>query len=223
MIRLLTLFILGTVLSITAYAQSSAVSLSTGISYDVSNAGNYNFFHIPVSAEWSAPIIKENLWFLFKFTYSIPVGGEGADEAYTLNPALPGSVAVQKSIHSSLVLGSIGLRTYFKPNKKNGRFFIDFLPAGIYSQNFTVRYKNYDKTNYDIINPDVGTNISALAVALSVGYSIPVKSHNDLLIELNASTPLSFSRGLNDDGYDLSYKRAAPLQLTIGYNLNCGK
>jgi hypothetical protein len=222
MIRLFAL-LCSTILSITAYAQSSAVSLSTGISYDVSNAGNYNFFHIPVSVEWSAPIIKENLWFLFKVTYSVPVGGAGADEAYTLNPALPGMVYVQKSIRSSLFLGSIGVRTYFKPNKKNGRFYIDLLPLGIYSQNISVRYKNYDKTNYDIINPDVGTEISALAIALSVGYSIPVKNHNDLLIEFNASTPLSFNRGLSDDGYDLSYKRSAPLQLTIGYNLNCGK
>jgi hypothetical protein len=223
MIRLPILFIFGTVLSITAYSQSSAVSLSTGISYDVSNAGNYNFFHIPVSAEWSAPIIKENLWFLFKVTYSIPVGGEGADEAYTLNPALPGTVYMQKSIHSSLFLGSIGVRTYFKPNKKNGRFFIDMLPIGIYSQNFAVRYKNYDKTNYDIINQDVGTEISALAIALSVGYSIPVKKHNDLLIEFNASSPLTFHSFLSQDGYGLSYNEAAPLELTVGYNLNYGK
>jgi hypothetical protein len=221
MIRSLSIFICSTILSFTAYAQYS-VSLSTGISYDIKNAGNYNFFHLPVSLEWSAPMANEHLCFLFKSTYSIAVGGEGADEAYTLNPALPGMVYVQKSIHSSLFLCSIGLRTYFKPNKKKGRFFIDLFPLGLYTQNFLVKYKNYDKTNYDIINPDVGVSYSALAIASSVGYSIPVKK-NDLLIEFNANAPVSSNSFLSSNGYALSYNSAAPLELTVGYNLNYGK
>jgi hypothetical protein len=134
-----------------------------------------------------------------------------------LNPSLPSAIKLQKSITPFIFSESIGKRICLYKNKRNDALCLDLL-AGISNQYFRVVYKNYDKANYDILNPDVNLNVAGLFLAASLVYTIPKKT-GSLIIKLNVQTPPSAIRG----DYPLSYELCAPLQLTVGYDLFYGK
>lgn len=196
--------------SISANAQSF-LSLSTGISKDINNQ-NKSFYHIPVSLQWE-PFSNQGNPLFFQLDYDIPFRSINTGNAYTLNPALPAQVHLQENIHSYIFTMNIGFRIHLYTNKKNNTFFLN-LYSGICFQNFTVDYKNFDKVNYEVLNPDVNLKAGGFVLSMAGAYYFH-KRKQDMLLMLHVQSPLLAGNG----DYPLSYKYIAPLQLTFGYKL----
>ncbi len=82
-------------------------------------------------------------------------------------------------------------------------------------QHFTVTYRNYDKANYKVLNPDVDKFFSGVYASIAPVYNFH-RAKRDLFIMLRLQSPVLVGAG---DRYDLSYRQAAPMQLTFGYKL----
>ncbi len=189
----------------------SFISLSSGISRDINNTKP--FYHIPVSLQWK-PFPKSSNPFLIEVDYDIPFKNNSLVNAYTSNPSLPQQVSLQENIRSYLFTVSAGLRIYLFSIDANNKFYFDFL-LGFCNQKFKVDYVNYDNANYEVLNPDVDSNNSGFVLSTSVVYNL----NHDFQIMLHAQTPLLIDR----EKYPVSYKFAAPLQLTFGYNFYYNK
>ncbi len=196
-------------------AQSS-MSLSTGISTDLNNSNN-TFYHVPISFQWKPSAYKKALLFL-ELDYDIPFANKRTGDAYTLNPTLPEKVTLSEEISPYIFTIAIGFRIHLYTSKKNNSIYLNLLPIGLCNQNFKVSYKNYDKKNYEVLNPDVNSNPGGVVMSMAAVYDFH-KSKQDMRLMLHAQTPLLTSRG----DYPLSYKYAAPLQLTFGYNFYYNK
>ncbi len=190
----------------------SILSLSTGISSDL-NKANHNFYHIPVTLQWK-PSARKRASFFLEFNYDIPFTVKSTGYAYTLNPSLPEKIALRETIRPYIFTMSIGFRIHLYTSKKNNSFYLNLLPLGICSQYFKVNYKNFDKTNYEILNPDVNLNSGGFIASIEAAYYFH-KTKQDMMIMLHLQSPPIQNVG----DYPLSYKFVAPLQLTFGYNL----
>lgn len=211
----LILFTISTLYAAGVKAQSS-ITFSTGFSTDLNNHLNA-FHHIPVSLLWK-PFPEKRSPFFLEFDYDIPLSNTGTDKAYTLNPSLPEEVTLQKKIKAYIFTVSIGFRIHLYTNKKNNSFYLNLIPVGFCNQNFKVAYKNYDRENYEVLNPDVDMNNGGAVMSMAIIYNFHVRNQEFLLM-LHAQTPLFRKR--ND--YPASYKFIAPLQFTFGYNFYYNK
>lgn len=194
----------------------SFISVSSGISLDLNNA-NHNFYHIPITLQWK-PSAGERAPLFFELNYDIPFTAKSTSNAYTLNSSLPEKVTLQETIRPFFFTASIGFRIHLYTNKKNNGFYLNLLPIGFCAQYFKVNYKNFDKTNYDILNPDVNLNKGGVVTSIEAVYYFH-KTKQDMMIMLHLQSPLY--RKVSD--YPLSYKFIAPLQLTFGYNFYYNK
>ncbi len=196
-------------------AQSS-ISLSTGISTDLNNSGK-TFYHIPVSLQWK-PFADKKAPLFLEFEYDIPFANKRTGDAFTLNPGMPEKVTLFEKISPYIITVAVGFRIHLFTSKKNNSFYLNLLPVGISSQNFKVSYKNYDKENYEIANPDVNSHPDGFVMSMAAVYNFH-KTKQDMMLMLHVQTPLLISK----DDYPLSYKYVAPLQLTFGYNFYYNK
>ena len=197
-------------LSIDSNAQSY-VALSSGISKDINNT-NKSFYHIPVTLQWE-PFPDKSAAMFFRFDYDIPFPGKNSGESFTLNAALPQKVTLEENIRPVIFTTSLGFSMHFYTNKKNNSFYLNLL-TGYCHQNIKVNYKNYDKKNYEVLNPDVNLNKGALVLSMAGVYYFH-KSKQNMFLMLYVQSPLLIDIGR----YPLSYKSIAPLQLTYGYKL----
>jgi len=212
MIKLLTVLGCFVLFSLSVSAQSY-VSLSTGISRDVSNNA-VPFYAIPVTIQWK-PFRKYLNGLFFETDYDIPIAGYSTGTAYTLNPSLPASVTLKEKITPSVFTQFMGvtLGWYIDASKRNS-FFINPL-VGICDQSFSVKYENYDNKNYEVLNPDVNLEKTSLVCAIEIGY----KFHNDFIAMFHAQSGMLATKG----SYPLSYEFISPLQLNFGYTFNYNK
>jgi hypothetical protein len=206
MIKLLAVSVCCILFSLSASAQSY-VSLSTGISKDVSNNA-VPYYAIPVMVQWK-PFRKHWDVLFFETDYNIPIAGYNTGTAYTLNPSLPASVTVKEKIRPSVFTQFMGATfSWDVDTTKRNSFFINPL-VGICNQSFSVKYENYDNKNYEVLNPDVDLERASLVCAIEIGY----KFHNDFIVMLHAQSGMLSDKG----SYPLSYEFIAPLQLNLGY------
>lgn len=203
-----TLFLL--VACVFQKANSQAfIALSSGISKDLNN--KKTFYHIPVSLRWE-PFKKSG--FFINANYGIPLSRNGSADAYTANPLLPEHVVLKERIQPNLFTVEIGGTIHLYTNKKNNSMYLD-IATGVSSQHFKVNYKNYDKINYEVLNPDVNTDSSGLILSIAYIYNFHWRKQN-LFLMLHLQTPPLVS-ALNY--YSMNYKVIAPLQITFGYKL----
>jgi len=200
--------------SFATHAQSS-FSLSTGISSDLNNV-HHSFYHIPFSLQWK-PSPRKRAPFFVELDYDFPFTTKSTGQAYTLNPSLPKEVTLQETIRPYIFSVSIGFRIHLYTNKKNNSFYLDLLPFGISTQNFKVNYKNFDKENYEILNPDINMNRGGIVTSIAAVYNFH-KTKQDMKLMLHIQSPPL--RGTGD--YQL-HRFVAPLQLTFGYNFYYNK
>ncbi|MEJ0101852.1 MAG: hypothetical protein WDO19_07695 [Bacteroidota bacterium] len=189
---------------------------ATGFSTDVNTNKNNSkpFNHIPVSLQWSAGGFKKIL--LVKLDYFIPFTVSATDHAYTLNPGLPAEIAVQKSIRPFIFCVNMGVRLpVYKLNAKN-IFYADALLTAVCHQDIKVNYGAYDKTNYEILNPDMSLRKTSLSICTGLVYRYLLTNKSSLLCMLHLQGPPFATPKVK--GYGLSYWFVAPLQLTIGYS-----
>ena len=194
----------------------SVISLSTGWSTDLNNAV-HAFHHIPVSFNWQ-PLKDKRLPFLVELDYDIPLAIRSSGDAFTLNPALPGKVTLSEDIRPRLITASVGLTIPVYRRKSGKSIYVSFFPIAICNQDIKVTYKNYDKENYEVLNPDVTTKETGAVMAVAAVYNFHTLKQ-DLRLMLHLQTPLFKGNG----DYQLSYKYVAPLQLTFGYNFYYNK
>lgn len=195
----------------TEYANAQTyVALSTGISKDINNT-HKSFYHVPVLLQWEPFPNKENVIF-FQFEYDHPLTAKGSGEAYTLNPSLPQKVTLVESVRPFVFTTSLGLSILVYTNKRINTFNLNLLLGYCY-QNFKVTYKNYDKENYEVLDPDVNLNKNAFVLSMAGVYNF--NKAKNMFLRIGVQTPLLISAGR----YPLSYKYIAPLQLTYGYKL----
>lgn len=195
-------------------AQSS-ISLSTGISIDINNT--QSFYQVPFSLIWK-PFKDKKMPVFLEFDYAFPLGSNSTGEAYSLNPSLPQKIILREKISPYVFTVSLGFRIHLLTTKKNNIFYLNVAPFAICNQTINVSYKNYDKANYEVMNPDVNSKDGGLVMSIAPVYYFH-KAKQDLMIMLHLQTPLL--KGNRD--YYLSYKYMAPLQLTFGYNFYYNK
>lgn len=212
-IKLPILFVLIIFLAFTSEVQAqSFLSFSTGISKDLNNE-NHNFYYIPVTIQWK-PFPRKRSPLFFDLDYNIPFIVKSTGHAYTLNPSLSQEVTLRETIRASMFTVSMGFRIHIFTDKQNNSFYLKLIPFGLSFQNFKVKYKNFDKENYEILNADDNLNSGGLTASMEAEYNFH-KTKQDMVLRLHIQTP-----PLNSTGdYPLSYRFIAPLQLTFGYNL----
>jgi hypothetical protein len=69
--------------------------------------------------------------------------------------------------------------------------------------------------NYEVLNPDVGENLSGLYFSGAGVYNFH-RRRQDMFVMLRIQSP---SSAIHPDHYTLSYNKTAALQLTFGYKL----
>ena len=134
-------------------------------------------------------------------------------DAYTTNPQLPEHLVLTEVIKSTSFSIGIGWVIKIYTDKKKNRFSLH-LSTGIGAENFVIKYKNYDKKNYEVLNPDVATNFSGPYASIAAAYNFH-KGKQDMFIMLRLQTP---TPGKSEpDQYDLSFNTIAPMSVTFGY------
>lgn len=190
------------------FAQSF-VALSSGISTDLNN--KKPFYTVPVTLRWEP--FKRSAFFI-EATKGIGFNRIADGDAYTTKSGLPEHVVLTEVIKLNTFSVDIGGAIVLYTNKKNNRFTLN-LSMGIGTELFKVNYRNYDNNNYEVLNPDVGEDLSGLYVSIAGVYNFH-KRKQDMFVMLRLQSP---SSARNPDRYKLSYNVTAPLQLTYGYKL----
>ncbi len=185
----------------------SYISVSSGISKDMNNT--ISFYHIPLSVQWKPGSNRTGIF--FQFDYDIPFSGNSTGNAYTLNSSLPEKQTLPENIRASIFTVSMGFAIHIYTNKKNNSFQLNLL-MGLCAQNFKISYKNYDKANYEILNPDINLNAGGFVLSGAAVYNF---NNKKMFLMLQAQTLPIQTTG----DYPLSYKFIAPLQFTYGYKL----
>ena len=200
--------ILITFFSFQANAQS-LIAVSTGISTDLSNPKP--FYMIPVTLRWEP---GKHSGFFIEAIQGICFTRLTEANAYTAISQLPEHVELTEAINLNNLSIGVGGAIVLYTNKKNNRFTLN-LSTGICSEQFKVKYRNYDTANYEVLNPDVNTRFSGLYASVAGIYNFH-KRKQDMFIMLRVQSTSSASR---PDHYSLSFYKTAPLQLTFGYKL----
>ncbi|MGC4035668.1 MAG: hypothetical protein QM764_06875 [Chitinophagaceae bacterium] len=210
-------FILVTfVLAICCHSQPN-FTLATGFSINgyKKKGSDATFNHIPVSLQWS-PFGFKNI-FLVKLDYFIPFQTSAFDQAYTANTNLPSEIQVQKTYRANMYNLSAGARIPVHRYKDNYNFYVDALLGFVSHQNIKVRYDDYDKGNYEILNQDFSLRKTSISLSIGAVYKYTLPNRDHLLFMFHLQSPLLASDNIH--GYDLSYTFVTPLQLMFGYNL----
>jgi hypothetical protein len=209
MMKIFLLYIFFLILPFVILGQRT-LGISSGISIDINNNGKFK--QVPLSVEWIPGKSKKGA-FIIQTTFAVPLNNKSYDSAYTIGSGLPPAVAIEKDIKNFWFSGSIGVR-FLIPTGATNDFVIDFFPLGVSQQIFKITYKNYNNTDYEVINPDVNLNRWGYVCSLGIGYI-----RDNFIGKINFQTPLAASEGR----YKLSYRLNAPLQITIGYLLKLTK
>jgi hypothetical protein len=207
MIRAISVSLFITFFAFRANAQS-VIAISAGVSTDLNN--EKPFYSVPVTLRWEP--FKRSAFFI-EATQAFGLNRLADADAYTTSPQLPQQVSLAEAIHAnSLSIGTGAAIILY--TKKNNRFTLN-LSAGFCSEEFTVIYRNYDKANYEVLNPDVSEKMSGLYVSAAGVYNFH-KTKQDMFLMLRIQSPSTASPA---DRYTLSYNKTAALQLTFGYKL----
>lgn len=186
----------------------SVLAISSGISTDLNN--KKPFYTVPITLRWEP--FKRSALFI-EATQGIGFHRLSYGDAYTAAANLPDHVVLTEAIKLSSFSIDIGASIVVYTNKKNNRFTINLAP-GICTEKFGVNYRNYDKVNYEVINPDISERRQGLYASIAGLYHFH-KRKQDMFIMLRLQ---SNSTARDPDRYKLSYNATAPLQLTYGYN-----
>jgi hypothetical protein len=189
-------------------SSQSYVAFSSGFSIDLNN--KKTFYHLPVILRMK-PFKKSG--FFIEGNYGILFSRQGAADAYTTNPALPEHVVLTETVLPHLFTISLGGEIHLYTNKKSKNSIYLDIAAGVSSQHFRVNYKNYDKLNYEVLNPDLSTDSSGLVLSIAGVYNF---HKQNMFLMLHVQTPPLISATRS---YTMTYELIAPLELTFGYKL----
>ena len=185
----------------------SLIAFSAGISSDLNNVKP--FYMVPISIR--AEPFKQSSFFV-ETIQGFGFNKVSKADAYTTSPQLPEHLVLTEVIKSTSFSMGIGWVIKIYTDKNSNRFALH-LSAGVGSENFVIKYKNYDKTNYEVLNPDVNTKFSGPYASIAAAYNFHRKQDMFIMLRLQTPTP-----GKSGPGhYDLSFNTIAPMSLTFGY------
>lgn len=187
----------------------SFIALSTGISKDINNTRS--FYAVPVTLRWEP--FRHSAFFI-EATKEIGFNRLAHADAYSLNPQLPAHVVLTEQISLRSFSVDMGGAVIVYHDKKNNQVTLN-ISFGVSDQHFTVTYRNYDKANYKVLNPDVDKVFSGAYTSIAPVYNFH-RGKRDLFLMLRLQSPPLVGVG---DRYNLSYRQTAPVQLTFGYKL----
>lgn len=181
-----------------------------GYSVDVHNREHFSQVNTGVYLGF---INQPSYKMLVSFQGSFPVFPHtGADNAFTPDPGLPlNSIARRKTSAQAL---SVALSHRFRIGgryKKNA--FSAVLNFGVASHNIRVRYYDYDKENYTVLNPHIHHKKGGVFFGAGVHYDHKFKDGR-LFAQFMAGSPLLIKWN------QYYYKTLAPLSLNIGYGFD---
>jgi hypothetical protein len=195
---------------ISFYAKSqSVVAFSSGIATDLNN--EKPFYTIPLTLHWEP--FRRSAFFI-EATKGIGLNRLSKVDAYTTNEQLPEHVNITEVIKFQSFSVAMGGAIKLYTNSKNNRLSLN-LSAGIIGENFSIVFKNYDKANYEVLNPDVSENLAGLYCSGAVVYNFH-KRKRDMFLKLRIQSP---STAEMPDNYNLSYNNTAAFSLMYGYKL----
>lgn len=190
------------------------IAFSAGISTDLNNVKP--FFMVPISIRVEP--FKQSSFFV-EAIQVIGFNKLSTADAYTTNPQLPEHIMLAEVIKSTSFSMGFGWVIKIYTDKKNNRFALH-LSTGVSSENFVIKYKNYDKKNYEVLNPDVNTKFSGPYASIAAAYNFH-KGKQDMFIMLRLQTAAPKTSGTRN--YDLSFNSTAAIALTFGYKLSSNK
>jgi hypothetical protein len=184
------------------------IALSSGISTDLNNKSP--FYAVPFILKMK-PFKRSG--FFIEVSQGIGFNRLSQADAYSINSQLSEHVVLTEAVKFTSFSVGIGGAIVLYTNKKNNQFVLS-LSTGVSDENYKVTYRNYDKVNYEVLNPDVARDVSGLYASIAGIYNFH-KRKRDMFIMLRLQSPTlsAYSR------YKLSYNKAAPLQLAFGYKL----
>lgn len=185
------------------------IAMSAGISKDLNN--KIPFYAVPVILRWEP--FKHSSFFI-EATKEIGFKRLTHGDAYTVNSQFPEHVVLTEAVSLSGFSMGIGGAIVLYTDKKNNQLTLQ-VSVGVSDEHFTVNYRNYDKINYEVLNPDVSKNFSGLYGSIAGAYNFH-KRKQDMFFMLRLQSPALAGSG---DRYNLSYTQTAPMQITFGYKL----
>jgi len=142
----------------------SFIAVSPGISKDLNN--KKPFYTVPVTLRWEP--FKRSAFFI-EATKEIGFNRLSYADAYTVNPQLSEHVVLTEAVSLSTFSMGIGGVIILYTNKKDNQLTLN-VSLGISDEHFTVNYRNYDKVNYEVLNPDVGKDFSGLYASIGMHF-----------------------------------------------------
>jgi hypothetical protein len=205
------IFLLFTFFASQVNAQSF-IALSTGMSIDQNN--DKPFYSVPITFRLE-PFRHSS--FFIEAIQGIGFNRLSKADAYSANPGLAEHLVLTEAVKNNSFSMGIGAAIVLYTNKKNNQITLN-LSTGICSEHYTINYRNYDKANYEVLNPDINENISGLYASMAAVYTFH-KSKRNMFFMLRLQSPSSAGFG----SYKISFNKAAPLQLTYGYKFFTSK
>lgn len=181
------------------------------VGYQVSPKENYIFSQLNAGVQWVLLNKKKKPFFL-KITASLPIADKSLDSAYTTNINLPVINQVQKIIKPFGFELSIGKRLIIPPTGKYNKCSFIF-SAGIAYQRLQVE-NNFDRKNYDLLNPDITISRFGGLVGFQFEYMRILKNGRLFLQTGITSSPIS-KRKSNQN----SFKFLVPIAFNLGYSI----
>lgn len=175
------------------------------------NNAAYKFFQLNIGAQYT---MRKSKYYeiILQAMLSMPIAKNGLDQAYTLNPALPLSINVMKTIKPYTFSISLGHRIILAGAKRTNQFAI-LLYAGLVNENMAVNYDN-DKENYIILNPDKSQKRLSLFINAGLEF-IHQLPKGKIFWQVTISTP-PFGGSIK---YPATFGYITPLCLNIGYSI----
>ena len=205
-LHIICIFIFFTIFSLHINAQSF-VGVSTGFSVDLNNKRPF----------YIVPVILHAEPFQYSSFFIEAEYGEGFNrishaDAYTLNPQMPEHLVLTEAVRPITFSIGMGGSIRLYHDKRNNSLKLN-LSSGIGIQNYHVNYRNYDKANYEVLDPDVDKRAGWAIITIAIVYNFHNPAQDMFLMLRFPAPPLEL--GLSH--YPSSFKAAAPLQFAFGY------
>jgi len=179
-----------------------------GFQKDLNKGSKLNQINSAINVSWK---VGRTLELNVQVQRSWPITYKSSDAAFTTNPALPVSVAANKTISPSALSLLVGQRTKILGRATNNSLFFVFY-LGVSNQKIKVDY-SYDKTNYTILNPDKSVNETGLYLSGGLEYMRNLK-FGRIFTQLLAGGFIH-----KDINYPNSFTFLVPLSFNVGYSI----
>lgn len=204
------LVILLPVLLLSATAMSQSLLIAAGIATDSNNPGNpFNF--IPVEIQWY-PFEKTTLSLVCHYDAGLNAHGKG--DAYTLTPSLPGHITLKEKYRTNILTIGASLNMGIYTGGNHNKVYFSIMPLAYCLQDFKAAYKNYDNTNYEILDPDISKRHEGFTILFGIQYHF----NRNKQLALHFQSPLLLAEDKSSN-----YMYAAPVRLMFGYHYHYKK